>query len=150
MADSPFQVRIEGLDQLKKLFARSPEIVEPILQQALEKSKVVLDSNRINPGNIPWITGELARRWSTSFGKLTLKTKPDVEYAKAVQFGLPASPGRFVPAIGKRLVNGPNIGMWPGFQGRHFMENIIRSARPDIDQIFKNALKVITEKLAKQ
>ncbi len=149
MAEPQFSVKIEGLDRLQKLFARSPEIVGPVVQTAMEKSKVVLDSNRVNPSNIPWITGELARRWSTSFGKMTLKTKPDVEYARAVQFGMPASPGRFVPAIGKRLVNGPNIGMWPGFTGRHFMEKIIDASRSDINLIFKNALGAITSRLAK-
>jgi len=54
----------------------------------------------------------------------------DAQYSRAVDEGLPPSPGRYVPAIDKRLVKeskrNPNIGMWPGFAGRNFVEPFLR------------------------
>lgn len=142
-----YSIQINGLDKLQVAFKQAPEIVEPILQQAIERSKGILDETRINPSYIPWVTGELARRWTTSYGHFSLMTKPDVVYARAVQFGLPPSPGRFVPAIGKRLKNGPNIGEWPGFAGRHYMEVIKSVAEPLIQVEFEVALQKITTAL---
>lgn len=144
-----FDVQIKGLKEMQSAFAKAPEIAEPIYQEAINKSAAILDHNRTNPFNIPWITGELARRWTTVFNRLTLKTKPNVEYARAVQFGMPPSPGRYVPAIKKRLKNGPNIGTWPGFKGRHFMEKIVRASVEDINIVFRNAMKAITGEIAK-
>ena len=148
MADGAFRFEIKGLDKLSAAFIKSPEIVEPIMQQAINKSKAAIDATR-TPQNIPWITGNLANRWTTVFSSLMMKTKPDMNYARAVQFGMPASPGRFVPAIGKRLKNGQNIGMWPGFAGRFFMQKMLNAAAPDINTIFKNALDVVVEKFKK-
>ncbi len=148
MAGTNFEIKIEGLEKLTKTFSQAPEISLPVYQEAINRSAAVIDSHRINPRNVPWITGELARRWSTTFNKLLLRTKPDVQYARAVQFGMPPSPGRYVPAIGKRLKNGSNIGMWPGFRGRHYMEKIINASSAQINRIFQSAAEVIVAKLA--
>lgn len=152
MPTSTFDVKIEGLKELTKVFNEAPEKVGPIYKEALKRSSAILDSNRLNPGNIPWITGELARRWTTDFTGLILKTKPDVDYAKAVQFGMPPSPGRYVPAIKRRLKNGPvsRIGMWPGFKGRHFMEKIRSASVNDINNTFKEALKLAVQAIIKK
>ena len=149
MADGAFRFEIKGLDKLSAAFIKSPEIVEPIMQYAINKSQATIDMNRILPTNTPMRTGNLANRWTTVFSSLMMKTKPDMNYARAVQYGMPASPGRFVPAIGKRLKNGQNIGMWPGFAGRFFMQKILNAAAPDINTIFKNALDVVVEKFKK-
>ncbi len=149
MAKETLTFEIKGLKKLQQSFSQSPEIAEPVFREAMGRSKVVLDANRINPSNIPWITGELARRWSTDFNSFLLKTKPDVEYARAVQFGMPPSPGRYVPAIGRRLINGDKIGTWPGFKGRFFMEKIFYASKDDIEKIFKNATNIIVERISK-
>lgn len=141
MAGTTFTVKIEGLNKMQQVFKQAPQIVEPIYKEAINRSGAILDHNRINPSNVPWRTGELARRWSTSFGALYLRTKPDVDYARAVQYGLPPSPGRYVPAIKARLKN-PPLGMWPGFKGRHYMENIINASADGINNVFREAIQM--------
>lgn len=149
MADTTFDVKIIGLEKLQSAFAKAPETVEPIMQEAISKGAAVLASHT-TPGNVPWITGTLARSFNpVSIGRLFARWYPRVKYARAVQFGMPASPGRYVPAIKKRLVNGPNIGMWPGFKGRHYMEKILASSKNDINEVFKNALKAAVAAIAK-
>lgn len=146
-SNQTFNIQVMGLDELVAKFNKAPEVIRPILSQALEKSKVVLDNHRIDPSNVPMKSGELARRWSTSYGELSLTTKPDVLYARAVQFGMPPSPGRYVPAIGKRLIPSGR-GMWPGFAGRHFMEKIRSASIEEINTIFRNAVQAAKEALS--
>lgn len=149
MADSGvFTVRIDGLDKLTALFRQAPQLVEGTMQQAINKSAAVLASHT-DPSTVPWRTGTLARSFNpAAISRLQARWFPRVNYARAVEFGMPSSPGRFVPAIGRRLKNGPNIGTWPGFSGRHYMEKIRAASEPDIDQLFRNALREVTRVLA--
>lgn len=149
MPEGAFKVQIIGLDKLQATFNKAPEIIEPVMQEAISKSAAVLAHNT-NPSTTPWITGTLARSFNpATIGRLFARWYPRVRYAKAVQYGMPPSPGRYVPAIGKRLKNGSNIGMWPGFKGRHYMEKILNASTKDINVIFKNALVVAVNKFKK-
>lgn len=51
----------------------------------------------------------------------SVKIYPTKEYAVFVELGTSPSPGRYVPAIGKRLVN-PASGMHPGIPANPFVE----------------------------
>lgn len=148
MAGSTFDIKIVGLAELTRNLKKSPEVVENILQQAISKSAAVLASHT-DSSTVPWITGTLARSFNpVDIGRLYARWYPRVDYARSVQFGAAPSRGRFVPAIGKRLVNGANIGMWPGFKGRHFMEKIRSASVDEINEIFRNALQVIKSELS--
>lgn len=151
MVGNTFQVKIEGLDEIVKLYNKAPEIVHPVLEEAIKRSTAVLAENT-DQTTVPFVRGDLIR----SFKPVDLSTVkylyarwfPRVDYAKAVQFGRPSSPGRYVPAIKARLVNGKNIGMWPGFPGRHYMEKIRSASTGGINEVFRNAIKVVVEKMS--
>lgn len=148
-----FEVKIEGLSRLIKALEKAPEEIKPVMQEAINKSAAILASNT-DRSTVPFKIGDLIR----SFKPVDLKTPltarwfPRVKYARAVQFGMPPSPGRFVPAIGKRLKNGSpdKIGMWPGFKGAHYMEKIKSASTADIKLVFKEALAKSVFILAKK
>lgn len=54
-------------------------------------------------------------------------------HAEYVDKGVPPSPGRYVPAIGRRLVNpsrrNPSMGTHPGFKGRRYVEKMANELR---------------------
>lgn len=155
MADSTFTIQIQGIDKLQSLFKKAPDILTPILQKAISDSKVVVDNNRINPSYIPYISGNLARRWTTNYedNNLTLITSPDVDYARAVEYGMDPEAGRFVPGLGqdkkgRRLINTVDkngrerdLGIWPGFAGRFYIEKILAVSEIEINVIFDQALQ---------
>lgn len=146
-----FDVEIKGLKILTRALMKAPEIVEPIMQDAIKHSGATLASNT-DPSTVPWVTGTLARSFNPiTIGRLFARWFPRVNYARAVQFGLPPSQGRFLPAIGKRLKNNIHgdawFGSWPGFKGRHYMEKIKRMSRDEIDDIFYDAVDRVLKKL---
>lgn len=146
MAGTTFTVKIEGLDELTKRYKEAPEIVEPILQEAVSKSSAILAENTV-PQNVPWKTGTLARSFDPAdIGRLYARWFPRIEYARAVQFGLPPSKGRYVPAIKRRLTKSGR-GMWPGFKGRFYMEKIRDASTDKINELFRNAIKVVSERM---
>jgi hypothetical protein len=145
-----FNVQIIGLDQLTAAFKKAPQVVEPILQDAIVESAAAL-SDHTNQSTVPFRTGTLIRSFKPPMiSRLQAVWSPkNVNYAAAVEFGAPPSPGRYVPAIGRRLVNPshPSFGMWPGFQGRHYMEQIRSASQDQINQVFRTALQKIKEAL---
>jgi len=56
----------------------------------------------------------------------------DSPHARFVNDGTGPSPGRYVPAIGRRLVRGENIGMHPGIRASHFFDKAVRYTIPRI------------------
>ena len=141
MADNTLTINIEGLDKLIKNFEESPAIVEAIMQEAIVRAGLTLETHT-DQSTVPFIRGDLIRSFKPiEIGRLYARWFPRANYARAVQFGMPSSPGRFVPAIGKRLKNGSNIGTWPGFKGRFYMEKIIDASNTEIKDIFSRALE---------
>lgn len=151
-----FQYKIEGLEELTKRYAEAPNRVEPILQQAIVKSAAILASHT-TPENIPWRSGTLARSFDPAkIDRLLVRWFPRVDYARAVQFGMDPEMGRYVPAIKKRLKNDvgkygnqKNIGIWPGFEGRHYMEKIMNSSTQQLNELFRNALVAVRNAMQK-
>jgi hypothetical protein len=66
-------------------------------------------------------------------------------YANFVDEGVPESPGRYVPAIDKRLVNpskrNPTIGIHPGFDGRHFIDKMLDALKDEMVQITQQEIQ---------
>lgn len=143
MASPTLKVKVEGLKEMTALFKQAPQKMEPIFQSAIAESTVVLASNT-DQHTVPFRRGDLIRSFKPAdIKRLFARWWPRADYARAVQFGMPASPGRYVPAIGKRLKNGSpsKIGMWPGFKGRRYMEKIVAASQGEINKIFKDAIK---------
>lgn len=86
--------------------------------------------------NTPVRTGKLKRSEIRNvFGKRAT-VQSTSGYGGFVNDGIRPSPGRFVPAIGKRI----RTGMHPGFRGRHFKERTIDEANPIIKEFLQNML----------
>ena len=150
---STFSMEIKGLDKLAELFKEAPEITTSVYKQALSRSKAILDATRIDSSVVPVRKGELARRWSTNYSdKFTLKTKPDVDYARVVQFGREIARNTTfhrTSAFGRKTRPYSFSMMWPTYPGRHYMEKIMGKAEPKVNEVFKDAIRVIIEKLSK-
>jgi len=72
----------------------------------------------------PYRTGRLKSSIQVKVGDMEATVGPTVDYAPYLEYGTRASPGRYVPAIGKRLVNPahPSFGMHPGIKPQPFVE----------------------------
>lgn len=80
----------------------------------------------------PGRTGELKDSVRVETTKDTRTVIVGAPHGRFVNDGTGPSPGRYVPAIGRRLVRGTNIGMHPGTRATHFFDNGVRFAIPRI------------------
>jgi hypothetical protein len=135
-----FTVKIENADELISRFRQAPDIVSPILTQALSAAGAVLAKNTVK-GVVPWKTGFLTQSFRAELTGFVLRWFPTASYAAAVEFGHKQEVGRFVPAIGKRLVK-------PFVAGNPYMERIVDRAQPEINEQFVNAVEKITAAMA--
>ena len=69
-------------------------------------------------------TGRLISSIQTKVSENEATVGPTVHYAPYLEHGTRPSPGRYVPAIGKRLINPalPSFGMHPGIKPQPFVE----------------------------
>lgn len=101
------KIDTKGLDGLLDKVSRlSPEIDEAVSTAMTAEGLSWRDDVR---DNTPVDTGDLRRSWTlTGPDKKGLKFEMDLnnplEYAAHIEYGHRQEPGRFVPAIGKRLV----------------------------------------------
>ena len=101
------QINTKGLDGLLDKVSRlSPEIDGAVSRAMADEGLSWRDDVR---DNTPVDTGDLRRSWElTGPDKKGLKFEMDLanplEYVEFVEYGHRQEPGRFVPAIGKRLV----------------------------------------------
>lgn len=113
------EYKFDGLDEWEKRLAK---VIES--QYPKEFEEMVIDLAFQLEGKVkeltPQQTGHLRREWHV--GNLVkrgdeyyIEVYNNVEYAEAVEYGHRQKPGRFVPAIGKRLVN-------DFVPGKHMME----------------------------
>lgn len=137
-----FTITIENREQLAAAFADAPSIVAPILQRALSASQAML-GKYTTKGIVPWRTGFLTQSFQATIEALTLRWYPTASYAPYVEFGHKQTPGRYVPALGKRLVAS-------SVAGNPFMERIVQNAQPDITAVFGQALEQIVRAIAAQ
>ena len=101
------KIDTKGLDGLLDKVSRlSPEIDGAVSRAMADEGLSWRDDVR---DNTPVDTGDLRRSWTlTGPDKKGLKFEMDLannlEYVEFVEYGHRQEPGRFVPAIGKRLV----------------------------------------------
>ena len=100
------KIDTKGLgDLLDKVNNLSPRIDQAVMSAMSDEGMSWRDDVR---ANTPVDTGDLRRSWTlTGPDKKGLKFEMDLannlEYAEHVEYGHRQEPGRFVPAIGKRL-----------------------------------------------
>ena len=106
MASSKIKVQFDGLKEFQKI----------IEEMEKEKEQLMIDTIKELAGRLlrkvikrtPSDTGNLRRNWTVSDvrkngGNYEIEVSNSTEYASYVEFGHRQTPGRFVPAIGKRL-----------------------------------------------
>ena len=84
--------------------------------------------------NTPVDTGNLKSKITHVTDDKVVTVGTNVEYAQAVELGHVQEPGRYVPAIGKRLVSD-----W--VPGQHFMRDALQRNSKNYERILSAALR---------
>lgn len=125
-------VEIKGLDELRATFKRAPDVVEPILQRAVEAAQFVLQKNTLKDDPVPWRTGNLLQSFRFFKGRLRGSWVPTAIYAMNVYYPRPAS-----KEGGK------------AYPGNPYMDTLAEKAQPELDKLFDSALDRIVATLGK-
>lgn len=113
------EYKFDGLDEWEKRLAKviesqyPKEFEEMVIDLAVQLEEKVKELTPQQTGHLrrEWHVGNLVKRGDEYY----IEVYNNVEYAEAVEYGHRQKPGRFVPAIGKRLVN-------DFVPGKHMME----------------------------
>lgn len=106
MASSKIKVQFNGLKEFQKTIENIEKEKEQLMIDTIKELAARLLRKVIK--RTPSDTGNLRRNWTVSDvrkngGNYEIEVSNSTEYASYVEFGHRQTPGRFVPAIGKRL-----------------------------------------------
>lgn len=106
MASSKIKVQFNGLKEFQKIIEDMEKEKEQLMIDTIKELAARLLRKVIK--RTPSDTGNLRRNWTVSDvrkngGNYEIEVSNSTEYASYVEFGHRQTPGRFVPAIGKRL-----------------------------------------------
>ena len=106
MASSKIKVQFDGLKEFQKIIEEMEKEKEQLMIDTVKELAARLLRKVIK--RTPSDTGNLRRNWVVSDVKKNgenyeIEVSNSTEYASYVEFGHRQTPGRFVPAIGKRL-----------------------------------------------
>ena len=106
MASSKIKVQFDELKEFKKIIEEIEKEKEQIMIDTIKELAARLLRKVIK--STPSDTGNLRRNWTVSDVRKNgenyeIEVSNSAEYASYVEFGHRQTPGRFVPAIGKRL-----------------------------------------------
>lgn len=106
MANSKIKVQFDGLKEFQKTIEEMEKEKEQLMIDTIKELAARLLRKVIK--RTPSDTGNLRRNWTVSDvrkngGNYEIEVSNSTEYASYVEFGHRQTPGRFVPAIGKRL-----------------------------------------------
>ena len=140
---SGIEVKITGLDEeLEKIRSLGPTFDKHIIR---ELNKHGLDWRDDARKNTPVVTGDL-RRSMTFEGvekvgdKIVSTVSNNMEYAEHVEYGHRQEVGRYVPAIGKRLVQ-------PYVPGQYIMTNARARAIQKLPGAIRKAIREAEDEL---
>ena len=125
------QISIKNIDQVRAALLKSPAIVSKHIQKAINRS--ILDIRNEAMSTTPVKTGRLRGSYQMIFGALRGVLYPSASYALPVHEGHRQEVGRFVPAIGRRLVN-------PFVKGNPFLRKAVSQANSKIQRNFGEGL----------
>ena len=128
-------IRIENAKEIARAFAKSPEVMAKELQQAINKSALIIhkeSANIVRTGKgykkRPFKTGSLFRSFQTTISPLKAIVWPKVHYAIYPHEGWSTS---------------------KKYGRRPFMEDAVKSKKKEIDKIFNDHLKDGLNKIAR-
>ena len=106
MASSKIKVQFDGLKEFQKIIEEMEKEKEQLMIDTIKELAARLLRKVIK--RTPSDTGNLRRNWTVSDVRKNgenyeIEVSNSTEYASYVEFGHRQTPGRFVPAIGKRL-----------------------------------------------
>lgn len=106
MASSKIKVQFDGLKEFQKIIEEMEKEKEQLMIDTIKELAARLLRKAIK--RTPSDTGNLRRNWTVSDVRKNgenyeIEVSNSAEYASYVEFGHRQTPGRFVPAIGKRL-----------------------------------------------
>ena len=106
MASSKIKVQFNGLKEFQKIIEEMEKEKEQLMIDTIKELAARLLRKVIK--RTPSDTGNLRRNWTVSDVRKNgenyeIEVSNSAEYASYVEFGHRQTPGRFVPAIGKRL-----------------------------------------------
>ena len=106
MASSKIKVQFDGLKEFQKIIEEMETEKEQLMIDTIKELAARLLRKVIK--RTPSDTGNLRRNWTVSDVRKNgenyeIEVSNSAEYASYVEFGHRQTPGRFVPAIGKRL-----------------------------------------------
>ena len=106
MASSKIKVQFDGLKEFQKIIEEMEKEKEQLMIDTVKELAARLLRKVIK--RTPSDTGNLRRNWVVSDVRKNgenyeIEVSNSTEYASYVEFGHRQTPGRFVPAIGKRL-----------------------------------------------
>lgn len=106
MASSKIKVQFDGLKEFQKIIEEMEKEKDQLMIDTIKELAARLLRKVIK--RTPSDTGNLRRNWTVSDvrkngGNYEIEVSNSTEYASYVEFGHRQTPGRFVPAIGKRL-----------------------------------------------
>jgi len=104
MADE-ITIKVKGIPEALAMFKKYQTKKREGIKRELKIGAMKIEG--LAKETVPFVTGRLSGSITTDISKidyLLVKVGTDVKYAPSVEFGHKQTPGRFVPAIGKRLV----------------------------------------------
>ena len=106
MANSKIKVQFDGLKEFQKIIEDMEKEKDQLMIDTIKELAARLLRKVIK--RTPSDTGNLRRNWVVSDvrkndSNYEIEVSNSTEYASYVEFGHRQTPGRFVPAIGKRL-----------------------------------------------
>ncbi len=133
-------VTIKNLDKVRAALMESPVVVAKHINKAINRS--ILDIRNEAMDTTPVDTGRLKGSFEMVFGKLRGEIGPTADYAIYVHEGHRQQVGRYVAAIGKRLVS-------PYVKGNPFLKIAVSNAENKINKNFQEGLKDSLEEIAR-
>lgn len=133
------KVHIKNLNEVKSALLKSPVIISKHINKAINKS--ILEIRNQGMDTTPVDTGRLRGSYQVGFGNLRGEVGPTANYAMYVHEGHRQTPGRFVPAIGRKLVKS-------FVKGNPFLKKAVSNAESKINQYFNEGLKDALNEIA--
>lgn len=128
------------LASFRAAWTRKLEDLPRFIRASLEEAGTIVKQEM--EATAPVRTGALRSSIRVFVEGNSVSVMPTVPYAIYVNEGTRPSPGRYVPTIGKRLVNPalPSFGMHPGIRGQHFVERAGDASQARIAELFARIL----------
>jgi len=135
------KIKIKNLPQVQAALRQSPQIVSKHINKAINQSIIGIRDEAMD--TTPVDTGRLRGSYQLRFSSLRGEVGPTAEYAIFVHEGHRQQVGRYVSAIGRRLVS-------PYVKGNPFLKRAVDRVNEKVNSNFEIGLKNALGEIAQQ